>query len=121
MPSLTGEKMFPSETVTVWHPTISYDERMDPVITWEPETVEGMLFDSPTTEDVDETMRAFGVRAAYRMHVPKTYTASLRGCKVTRARDGQDPPEYFVAGDPQALPWSPQPWNRAAIVGWVDG
>lgn len=115
--------MFPTEAVTVLRPTVTYDEREDPVTTWAPETVEGMLFDTPTTEDVDEAMRAFGVRVSHRMHVPAAYTASLRGCRVVRARDADmaDPPTYEVVGDPQPLPWSPQPWNRAAMLGRTDG
>lgn len=152
---------FPVEGVTVWRPTIAYDERMDPVTTWVPEHVDGMLFDSPSTEDVDGAMRAYGVQVQYRMHVPSTYTASLRGCRVTRERDllmrvvGNVPyvqpnrltvsgnealiaasyaieggniqfedellPVFTIVGDPQPLPWSPQPWDRAAMLGWVDG
>lgn len=108
---------FPAETVTVLRPSVTYDERMDPVTEWAAEEVGGMLFDAPTTEDVDEAMRAFGVRVAYRMHVPSAYHASLRGCLVRRA-DGS---VWQVAGDPQPLPWSPQPWDRAAMLGWTDG
>jgi len=115
--------MFPTETVTVLRPATTYDEREDPVTTWVPETVGGMLFDTPTTEDVDESMRAFGVRVSYRMHVPSAYAASLRGCRVVRARDADmdEPPTYEVVGDPQPLPWSPQPWDRAALLGRTDG
>lgn len=115
--------MFPAETVTVLRPTITYDERMDPITTWEPETLSGALFDSPSTEDVDEAMRAFGVRVTYRMHVPNGYAASLRGCRIVRERDAgaENPPTYEVVGDPQPLPWSPQPWDRAALLGRVDG
>lgn len=113
------------ERVTVWRPSTTYDERMDPVTTWEPETVENVLFGRPSTEDVDEAMRQFGVRVQYALGIPKGYTASLRGCKVTRERDsGMDhPPEYVVAGDPAPLPpeLCPTPWNREALVGWVDG
>lgn len=114
---------FPSEAVTVWRPTVTYDERMDPVTAWAPERVEGVLFDSPTTEDVEGAMRAFGVRVAYRMHVPRAYAASLRGCRVVRERDEglEDPPTYEVMGDPRPLPWSPLPWDRAALLGRTDG
>lgn len=113
------------ETVTVLRPSISYDERMDPVTTWTPESVDNVLFGRPSTEQADGAMRAYGVHAQYVLGIPKEYTASLRGCKVTRARDAglDDPPEYIVAGDPQPLPpeLCPTPWNREAIVGWVDG
>lgn len=113
------------ETVTVLRPSIAYDERMDPVTTWEPETVDNVLFGRPTTEDVDGAMRAYGVHVQYALGIPKGYTESLRGCKVIRERDSgmEHPPEYVVAGDPAPLPpeLCPTPWNREALVGWVDG
>lgn len=113
------------ETVTVLRPAIAYDERMDPVATWTPEVIDNVLFGRPTTEQVDEVMRAYGVHAQYVLGIPKVYAASLRGCKVTRARDAEldDSPEYVVAGDPQPLPpeMCPTPWNREAVVGWTDG
>ena len=114
---------FPAEGATVLRPSVTYDERRDPVTTWAPEHVDGMLFDSPSTEDVDEAMRAYGVQVTYRMHVPSSYAASLRGCKVVRDRDADldEPPTYDVVGDPQPLPWSPQPWDRAAMLGRTDG
>ena len=72
------------ETVTVMRPTITYDDAYDPVETWADETVDNVLFGRPTTEDVDATMRAFGVHVAYVLGIPKLYTASLRACKVVR-------------------------------------
>jgi len=113
------------ETVTVQRPSIAYDERMDPVTTWEPETVDNVLFGRPTTEDVDGAMRAYGVHVQYALGIPKEYAASLRGCRIVRVRDAgmEHPPEYVVAGDPAPLPpeLCPTPWNREALVGWVDG
>ncbi len=109
----------------MYAPTVTYDANKDEVIAYTPATVDNALFDSPTTEESDDAMRAFGVRAQYRVHIPKSFTASLRGCYITRARDGENPPKYWVAGDPQPLP--PEncpphiPWNRQAIAGWVDG
>jgi hypothetical protein len=115
--------MFRAETVTILRPSVTYEERKDAVTTWTPETLDGVLFDSPSTEDVDEAMRAYGVHVQYRMHVPKSYTASLRGCKVVRDRDSgmEHPLEYVVAGDPMPLAQSPQPWDRSAMLGWFDG
>lgn len=122
------------EAVTVWRPaSTTYDERGDPVVAWESEHVENVLFDAPSTEDVDATMRAYGVRAEYKAHIPKAYEASLRGCLIVRDRDvpptdGADappdsPPALAVAGDPQAYPpeMCPGDWNRAAMLGWSDG
>ena len=131
------------ETVTVWRPVATYNERMDPIDSWEPEDVDNVLFGRPTTEQAIETMRAYGVQAAYVLGIPKAYTASLRGCVITRRRDEPPPtttttmttttgpqpartpgePAYKVAGDPQPLPpeLCPTDWNREAIVGFSDG
>ncbi len=104
--------MISGETVTVLRPTTTYDERMDPVTTWESETMDNALFDHPTTEDIDASMRAYGVLVSYRMHVPKSYTSSLRDCRIQRARGYT----YEVIGDPQPLQWSPLDWDRAAML-----
>ena len=123
------------EGVTVWRPSVTYDERMDPVTTWVPEHVDNVLFGRPSTEDVDGAMRAYGVHVQYTLGIPKSYTASLRGCRVTRDRDATTAatttttgpemwePTYVVAGDPAPLPpeLCPTDWNREALVGWADG
>lgn len=117
--------MLKGETVQIYTPTIEYDENKDEVISWSGAEVENVLFGRPTTEQVDEAMRLYGVHAQYTLGIPKSYTDSLRGCKVTRNRDGgmDNPPEYIIAGDPQPLPPEicPTPWNREAIAGWTDG
>ena len=125
------------EGVTVWRPTTTYDSAYDPIETWVPEHVDNVLWGRPTTEQADATMRAYGVDVAYTLGIPKGYTASLRGCRITRDRDeqatttttttGGEPsmgwPAFAVVGDPQPLPPEicPTPWNREAHVGWVDG
>ena len=128
------------EGVTIWRPATTYDARMDPVTAWQPEHVDNVLFGRPSTEQVDETMRAYGVHVQYVLGIPKAYGKSLRGCRVTRDRDvisgasattttttttGPEmvPPVYVVAGDPAPLPpeLCPTDWNREAMVGWVDG
>lgn len=117
------------EGVTIWRPTTAYDSAYDPVETWTPEHLDNVLFGRPTTEQADATMRAYGVEVAYVLGIPKGYTESLRGCRVTRDRDqtGDEPtmdgPTFVVAGDPAPLPPEvcPTPWNREAHVGWVDG
>lgn len=75
------------EGVTIWRPTTTYDSAYDPVDTWTPEHVDNVLWGRPTTEQADATMRAFGVDVAYVLGIPKGYTESLRGCRVTRDRD----------------------------------
>ena len=116
--------MLRGETATVHAPTVAYDPATkDELVTYTPTVVGNVLFGRPTTEQLDEAMRLFGVHAQYTLAIPKSFTASLRGCYVTRERDGENPPKYWVAGDPPPLPPEvcPTPWNREAIAGWTDG
>lgn len=112
--------MLRGEAVTVRTPTVAYDGAKDEVVSWSEEALDNVLFGQPTTEQVDEAMRLYGVRAQYTLGIPKAFTGSLRGCEVYRPRDGRT---YVIAGDPMPLPPEscPTPWNREAIAGWVDG
>lgn len=112
--------LFKGESVTVKTPIIAYDENKDEVATWTEVELDNVLFGRPSTEQVDEAMRLYGVHAQYVLGIPKTFTDSLRGCKVYRPRDGRT---YMIAGDPMPIPSEicPTPWNREAIAGWVDG
>lgn len=69
------------------------------------------------TSDLDAT-RPNGVRVAYTLHFPKTYTASLRDCAV-EVRGTR----YTVVGDPkQYTPENtPGPFGLTVEVGDVDG
>ena len=113
--------MINDEPITLLTPTIAYDENKDEIETWT-ETELRVLFATPTTTQIDENMRLYGVRVGFIVHFPKTFTASVRGCKIFRPRDGRT---YDVAGDPQ--PYPPEncpshvPWNREVGVGWIDG
>lgn len=109
--------MLSGETVTILRPTVTLDERKDPVTEWATETLDNVLLDHPTTEDMDAVMRMYGVTVHYRMHVPKSYASSLRDCRVQRA-DGM---EFDVIGDPQPLQWSPLDWDREALLVMRDG
>lgn len=94
------------------------DEMGDPVFTETEETVANVLAAPSSTDEMDETNRAFGVVCEMTFHFPKSYTASLEGCRV---RWGGR--EYRVIGDPQ--PYmdenTPTPWNRAAKAVRADG
>lgn len=106
------------EQVIIWTPTTTYDENMDEVIRWTPETVDDVLIDPSVGSDVEGNARLDGTRAAMRLHFPKTFSASLRGCKVTvRGRD------YRVIGDPQPYTDANTPtrWHMPADVEVVDG
>lgn len=94
------------------------DEMGEPVFSEAEETVANVLAAPSSTDEMDETNRAFGVVCEMTFHFPKSYTASLEGCRV---RWGGR--EYRVIGDPQ--PYmdenTPTPWNRAAKAVRADG
>ena len=106
------------ETVTVRTPTISYDEHMEEVEMWEETTVPNVVVTPGATSDVLDSTRPDGTRVAFTLGFPKTFTASLRGCRVTVRGI-----ECAVIGDPQsyAAENTPGPWNYTAEVERVDG
>ena len=106
------------ETVTVRTPTVSYDEHMEAVETWAEQEVDDVVVAPGSTSDVTDTTRPWGTRAAYTLGFPKTFSSSLRGCRVVVRGV-----EYAVIGDPQPLTPEnvPGPWNYTAEVEAVDG
>lgn len=106
------------EAVTVRTPSVSYDEHMEEVVTWEEEDVENVLVTPGATSDVADGTRPGGTRTAFTLGFPKTFTAPLRGCRV--AVRGI---ECAVVGDPQPLAAGnvPGAWNYTAEVERVDG
>lgn len=106
------------EEVIVWSPTTTYDENMDEVIRWTPETVSDVLVDPSVGSDIESNIRLNGTKAVLRLHFPKSFNGSLRGCKVTvRNRD------YRVIGDPAAYTDANTPtrWHMPADLEDVDG
>ena len=106
------------EAVTVRTPTIGYDEHMEEVVTWESETVGNVLVTPGATSDVLDGTRPDGTRVAFTLGFPKSFTASLRGCRcVVRGV------ECAVIGDPQPYTAEnvPGAWNYTAEVERVDG
>lgn len=106
------------EQVTVWTPATTYDASMDAVVTWTSTVVQDVLIDPSTGSDVEDNIRLDGTRARLRLHFPKTFNDSLRGCKVTvRGTD------YNVIGDPK--PYTdentPTRWHLPADVEVVNG
>lgn len=112
--------MISGEQVVLLTPTIAYDENKDEIETWTETPLDNVLFGRPSTEQIEEVMRLYSVEISYTLGIPKTYTGSLRGCKVARARDGQT---FQIMGEPQPLPPEicPTPWNREAYAVIVDG
>ena len=106
------------EAVTVRTPTIGYDEHMEVVESWSARPVENVVVTPGTTSDVLDSTRPDGTRVAFTLGFPKTFTASLRGCRcVVRGI------ECAVIGDPQLYTADnvPGAWNYTAEVERVDG
>ena len=70
------------EQVVVFTPTYAYDTNMDEVTTYTQTTVDDVLVDPSVGADVLSNTRLDGTKADLRLHFPKTFTASLRVCKV---------------------------------------
>lgn len=106
------------EAVTVRTPTVGYDEHMDEVVEWQETTVANVVVTPGATSDVLDSTRPDGTRVAFTLGFPKTFTASLRGCRVIVRGI-----ECAVIGDPQ--PYTPGnvpgAWNYTAEVERVDG
>lgn len=96
-------------TVTVLRPVRSGEDAFGRAVAeWVPERVDGVLAAPGTTEGAGAE-RPDGVRSTVRLHIPKGYTASLRGCRVEALGMVWD-----VVGDPLPMPVGlcPGPWNR---------
>ena len=106
------------ESVTVRTPTVGYDEHMEEVTTWEDATVENVVVTPGATSDVLDSTRPDGTRVAFTLGFPKSFTATLRGCRVLVRGI-----ECAVIGDPQPHTAGnvPGPWNYTAEVEAVDG
>ena len=106
------------EAVTVRTPTIGYDEHMEEVVTWDEATVKNVVVTPGATSDVLDSTRPDGTRVAFTLGFPKTFTASLRGCRVLVRGI-----ECAVIGDPQPYTAEnvPGAWNYTAEVERVDG
>lgn len=84
------------EAVTVRTPTVGYDEHMEEVTTWDEATVQNVVVTPGATSDVLDSTRPDGTRVDYTLGFPKTFTESLRGCRVVVRGV-----ECAVVGDPQ--------------------
>ena len=111
--------MIKGETVAVLHPSADGSDPFGaPVRQYEPETVENVVIHPADPSDYTETNRPDGALVQWVLHFPKTYTASLRECKVVVRGE-----TYDVEGDP--MPYMevncPTPWNRRAYALRVEG
>lgn len=102
--------LFGGVTVTVSRPVFDgVDQLWDDAPNYADEQVDNVLVAPTSTGDEQESNRPWGTANALTFHFPKTYTASLRGCRITY--DGHT---YEVEGDPQPYMQSLAPggWNR---------
>lgn len=109
--------------VEVIRPTQASTDPFGAPVAGEPqaETVANVLVDSPSTSDIESTMRQFGASCDLTLHFPKGYTQGLRGCKV--ALPAPWSAEFEVMGDP--MPYDPaltpgghwMPVNVRRVVG----
>ena len=107
------------ETVVVIHRAeVGRGAGNTPIYTEVEEAVDDVLVSPASTSDVIESNRPDGTELVYRLDFPKTWTRSLRGCRV-RVR-GE---EFHVAGDPRPFLGSLTPgrWNRPVNVERRDG
>ena len=83
------------------------------------ETVEDVLVAPGPLADVIDSTRPEGVRVAYNLHFPKTFSGSLRGCEV-RVRGSEELP---VIGDPKpyTLENTPTRWWMPVELEAVHG
>lgn len=116
--TLPDIQLIAGEAVTVLRPSVSYDEHMEEVVGWDEEEVENVVVAPASTSDVDGDARPHGTLARLRLGFPKSFTAPLRGCRVSVRGT-----EYAVIGDPQPNTAAncPTPWWYTAEVGDVDG
>ena len=112
--------MIRGEKVTVYKPVEgAADAYGVPRTDWQFKgTVENILVAPGNTADLEPGMHPDGDSVTLTLHFPKTYTGSLRSCRVA-VRGVM----YAVVGDPQ--PYTdenvPGSWNRPVTVRLVEG
>lgn len=84
------------------------------------ESVAGVLVVPGATADL-EASRPDGVKVAYTLHFPKSYTAGLDGCEVVLPEPWAG--TYRVVGDPRPYMGANTPgrWDRAVEVEAAHG
>ena len=108
--------------VTVYQPVYGSDDRLgNKSVTYDGGTTVNNVLVAPNTTADMEAARPEGVTVAYTLHFPKTYTASLEGCKIALPSPWCD--TYRVIGNP--MPYidadTPTPWNRQVEIEHAHG
>lgn len=109
--------MRPSET--------NYDTHGNEVVNYTQETVDDVLINTPSTEDVNNAQeQTNGVVVSFSLAFPNYYIKSLYGCKVVIPCINSEA-EWDVIGDPQPVPHNMphrlNRWNLKAYVTKSDG
>lgn len=111
--------MIVGETITVLHPsTDATDPFGAPIKEFVEESVENVVIHPAEPSDYTDTNRPDGALIQWVLHFPKSYTASLRECRVVVRGE-----TYDIEGDP--MPYmnenTPTPWNRRAYAMRLEG
>lgn len=107
-----------TEQVMVIRPVETGRDSMNvPIYKWSEESPVAVVVAPGATTDL-EAIRPEGAAVSFTLHFPKSYTMSLRGCRVC-VRGG----EYRVVGDPQPYTMENTPglYNRPVEVEAVYG
>lgn len=96
------------------------DEMLDPIWDWVPERIENVIWEQAAYDNqrIADPTRPNGIDVGITVHLPKTYTQSVRGCEfeIMGAR-------WSVIGDPVGYMehLTPGPWNRPVPCRRADG
>ena len=110
--------MMAGATVKVLRPkVVGIDSFGADVVEWVPERVGNVLF-APSATAALGVDRPRGSESRLTLHFPRSYTSSLRGCRVEAY--GR---EWEVVGDPLPIPAvaGSIPWDRPVEAVRVDG
>lgn len=112
--------MIHGETVTLIRPVdAGLDVFGDELTGWQPGVPVGNVLVAPaSTDDLNGSLRRDGDRDALTLHFPKTFSGSLRGCRVIVRGV-----TYRVVGDPQryTAAMTPGAWDLPVSVERTEG
>ena len=111
--------MIKGETIDVYVPSYNTQDAFGaPNRTYTKVSVDNVVRHPAEAQDYIDSNRPEGTIVGWVLHFPKTYTDSLRECRVMV--EGQ---LYDIEGDPQAYMTvnTPTPWNRRAVAVRTEG
>lgn len=107
-------------SITIRRPVTTHDENNDEVVSYTTETLDNVLFGTPSADDIATAERMHGMEARYTLAIPQEYTQPLRGCIIVRDIDST---KWQVIIDKPPVPpmLTPTAWNREVVVGVEHG